>query len=95
MRETTLPLAELTFIVLHLDRSAPGLDEETLRSLSTEELIARCKMAGDVNVFLSPVEDDEEDEGGGQSTPPSSSTVIDGTRPQLRGELEIMIAGKC
>ncbi|PWN23617.1 hypothetical protein BCV69DRAFT_309497 [Microstroma glucosiphilum] len=86
---------KLTFIVLHLDRSAPGLDEETMRNLSTEELMGRCKMAGDVNVFLSSLEEEEQEEheGQGQSTNPSSrGKSIDSTRPQMKGELEIMIA---
>lgn len=91
---------ELTFIVLHLDRSAAGMNKETIRSLSTEELVRRCKMAGDVNVFLSPLQEDDDDdededeESKAQSaTPRSSEASAAALQPQMRGELEIMIAG--
>ncbi|PWN29284.1 acyl-CoA N-acyltransferase [Jaminaea rosea] len=63
---------KLTFIVLHKE------DAESAESV--ERLLARCRMAGDVNVFLSEdAEEEEEDEGAR-------------TQKQLRGEMEVMIA---
>lgn len=67
---------KLTFIVLCKEGQGGEADE------TVEELLKRCKMAGDVNVFLSQ-DDGGEDEDGGSNAAPA---------PQTRGELEVMIA---
>lgn len=64
---------KLTFIVLHKENS------ESVESV--ERLLARCRMAGDVNVFLSEDAEEEEEEDEGART-----------QKQPRGEMEVMIA---
>lgn len=70
--------SELTFIILAKpsgDRIAEGDDDADATAL-----ISKCRMIGDVNVFLSDPEDcDDGDDQNGTSK---------------RGELEIMIAGR-
>lgn len=72
---------ELTFIVLNRPADA-HLGEGT----KIEQLIDRCEMAGDVNLFISDL-DDVDDEG-------AASQSAD-RAPQKNGELQVMIAGEC
>lgn len=54
--------------------------------------LAKCKMAGDVNLFLSPSQDEDEDEDKEAAVAGKASAMT--TAPAMDAELEVMIAGK-
>ncbi|CAO1630478.1 unnamed protein product [Jaminaea pallidilutea] len=75
---------KLTFIVLHPSEGTLEADE----SVDTVSLLSKCEMVGDVNVFLSPLEEEEPDDDDAES---SQGRVHD-TLNRTQGELEVMIA---
>lgn len=71
---------ELTFIVL--SRSD---DSKAGKITGTNALLAQCDMAGDVNVFISELEETDD----GENAEPAAPLPV-----KYKGELEVMIAGK-
>lgn len=73
--------------MLHPSEGTLEADE----SEDTVSLLSKCEMVGDVNVFLSPLEEEEP----GDDDAESSQGRVHGTLPnRTQGELEVMIAGE-
>ncbi|PWN92098.1 hypothetical protein FA10DRAFT_265901 [Acaromyces ingoldii] len=78
---------KLTFIVLSRDESVYVPDTEADAD-EVSQFLAKCKMAGDVNLFLSPSQDEDEDEETAGAGKPSAVAKS----PAMDAELEVMIA---
>lgn len=85
-----LDLPELTFIVLHLPEDVKNSVDFASNDANAEGFLSRCPMAGDVNVFLSPMDDEEEEDDDPSKAPKIASPE---SKAPLKGEMEIMIAG--
>ncbi|CAO1627715.1 unnamed protein product [Parajaminaea phylloscopi] len=70
---------KLTFIVLHRNKDVDFGAESEISAL-----LSRCQMAGDVNVFISDLDDDDE--------PDDDAAHGTNAKAEKKGELEVMIA---